>query len=154
MQNFRVILIGVYVIFGYISLPGAIAQTTKSTDGVSVSSMNLKDDMRYYQIVCEGHDKEYKDYYHAVRGKIVQKLKHNYRDRYCNGDVELFFVLNSNGSLGRIDVDLDRSTRDKKLIDVALLSLNQASPFLHFPKELDVAALPFSLTISFKENSN
>ena len=115
---------------------------------------SLKDDMKSYQIVYKEHGKDYLDYYHDVREKVVQKLKCNYRDHYRNGDVDILFALNSNGSLGRIDVDLGKSTSDKGLIDIALYSLRQASPFAPFPKELNAAELPFSITISFKEKNN
>lgn len=100
------------------------------------------------------HAKEYADYYQAVREKILKKLKDNYRDYYRNGDVDLSFVLNSSGILSRIDVNLGKSTEEKELIGIAILSLQQASPFLPFPKELTVPRLPLSLTISFKEKSN
>ena len=132
----------------------ASAQTIVATDGLGQGCANIKDDVKSYEIIYKEYGKAYKDYYQSVREKIVRKLKYNYRDYYRDGDVSLFFVLKANGSLVRIDVDLGKSTTDKKLIDIALLSLQQASPFLPFPKELDAAELPFSLTVSFKENSN
>ena len=139
---------------GFILAPHKVsAQTIVTTDGLGQGCANIKDDVKSYEIIYKEYGKDYTDYYNAVRQKIVQKLKYNYRDYYRDGDVNLFFVLRSNGSLTRIDVDTGKSTGDKKLIDIALASLQQASPFRPFPKELDAAELPFSLTVSFKENN-
>ena len=129
------------------------AQTIRTTDGPGIDYFSVKADMKSYEIICKEYGKDYTDYYNAVRQKIVQKLKYNYKDYYRDGDVNLFFVLKSNGSLTRIDVDTGKSTGDKKLLGIAIASLQEASPFRPFPKELDAAELPFSLTISFKENN-
>ena len=142
------------IILGCIFSSDSIAQTIKVADGIDQSYFNLKDDIKTYEVICKEHAKEYGDYYKTVRERIVKKLKYNYSDYYRNGEVELYFVLNSNGSLKRIDVDTGRSTDDNRLIDVALLSIQQASPFPPFPKELDSAQLPFSLMISFREDNN
>ena len=152
-NTFIIVPITICLILGHISLRDAAAQTIKAADSADMGYFSLKADMKSYQIICKEYGKDYTDYYNFVRQKIVQKLKYNYRDYYRDGDVNLFFVLKSNGSLTRIDVDTGRSTADKKLIDIALASLQQASPFRPFPKELNAAELPFSLTISFKENN-
>ncbi len=152
IKGFIVFLAAAYAISGNIYSPCAIAQTIKATDSMDPAYFSLKDDMKSYQIIYKEHAKDYLDYYNTIREKVVQKLKYNYRDHYSNGDVDLFFILNSNGSLGRIDVDLGKSTTDNRLIDIAILSIQQASPFPHFPKELDASELPFSLAISFKES--
>ena len=154
MKILIVVFIAAYAVLGHGALRHAMAQTIKTADGAGPGYFNLKDDMKSYQIIYKEYGKDYMDYYHAVRERVVQKLKGNYRDHYRDGDVDLSFILNSNGSLGRIDVDLGKSTTDKKLIDIALLSLQQAAPFSPFPKALDAAELPFSLTISFKEKNN
>jgi len=90
----------------------------------------------------------------ADLSSLTEKLKHNYIDNYNDGDIALSFVLNAKGYLMRIDVDTGKSTKNKTLIDVALLSLQEAAPFPPFPKELDVPQLPFGVTISFKEKND
>ena len=150
----RSALIVITVVLGCVFSSDSIAQTIKAADHIDQSYLSLKDDMKTYEVICKEHAKEYGDYYKTVREKIVKKLKYNYTDYYRNGEVELYFVLNSNGSLKRIDVDTGKSTDDWKLIDVALSSIQQASPFPPFPKELDAAQLPFSLMISFREDNN
>ena len=153
-EKIKIITVGIAAAY-FILFPHAIfAQTIKAADGLGGGRLYIKDDMKSYQIIYKEHAREYNDYYKAVRERIVQKLKYNYRDYYRDGDVDILFRLNSNGSLGRIDVDLSKSTSDKKLIDIALYSLQEASPFAPFPKELNAAELPFNITISFKENSN
>ena len=149
--GFGLIIIAVFL--GYFFPLDSYAQTIISTDGLGRGVANIKDDVKSYEIIYKEYGKVYEDYYQAVRQRIVQKLQHNYRDYYRDGDVNLFFVLKSNGSLVRIDVDTGKSTDDKKLIGIAIASLQGASPFIPFPKELDAAELPFSLTISFKENN-
>ena len=109
-----ILLVAAYAALGHISLRNAIAQTIKTADGAGSGYFNLKDDMKSYQIICKEYGKDYMDYYHAVREKVVQKLKCNYRDHYRDGDVDLSFILNSNGSLGRIDFDLGKSTPSKR----------------------------------------
>jgi len=92
-------------------------------------------------------------YYQSIREKILARLKRNYTNHYNDGDVNLFFILNKAGSIVRIDVALNRSTKDAKLIDTALLSLQQAAPFGPFPKDLKAQQVLFSLVISFKKDN-
>ncbi|MFA5143172.1 MAG: hypothetical protein WC522_03230 [Candidatus Omnitrophota bacterium] len=115
---------------------------------------SLEDDMRSYQILYQKETTEYINYYHVIREKILKELKRNYRSYYHNGDVNLFFILNHDGSLYRLDVDTAGSTKNRKLIDVAVLSIREASPFPSFPDTLDGVQLPFSLAVSFKNNDN
>lgn len=150
-MKYSIIILG--LILSGIFLSECYPQTMKAADGADQKYLILNNDMKYYQIICKEHPDEYMSYYRTVREKIMQKLKHNYRDYYHNGDVNLFFVLKSNGALVRADVDLDRSTSDKKLVDIALLSLQQAASFPPFPCDLDVPQLPLSIIISFKENN-
>ena len=150
----RSVLIISTVILSCVFSSDSIAQTVKAGDRIDQSYINLNDDMKTYEVICKEHAKEYGDYYKVVRERIVKKLRYNYTDHYRNGEVELYFVLNSNGSLKRIDVDTGKSTSDERLIGVALSSIQQASPFPPFPKELDAAQLPFSLMISFREDNN
>ena len=153
MKSGRIILVGSTIILTCMFLRNSTAQTIRDAGGLDRGSFSVKDDMRSYEVIYKEHGKVYEDYYREVREKVVRELKAVYRDYYRDGDVDLYFVVRSNGSLKRIDVDIDKSTKDKRLINIAVLSLQQASPFSHFPKELDGPQLPFSLTVSFKEKS-
>ena len=128
----------------------SFAQNIKGSDDMPGSYFVLKNDMKSFQIISGEHGRGYEDYYKVVREKIVHKIEYNYKDYYRDGDVNLCFILNFDGSLDRIDVKLDKSTSDKRLIDIAILSLQQAAPFPPFPKELDAPQLPFSVVVSFK----
>jgi hypothetical protein len=138
IKNIATVLAAAYIIFGHAAIQEGAAQMV---------------DVKSYQVLSGEYGKSYVDYFNAVREKIVKKLKRNYKSYYHEGDVDLFFVLSANGSLARIDVDMDSSVNDKQLIDIAVLSIQQASPFKPFPKELDERELPFSLTMSFKNNN-
>ena len=135
----------------HLSSASSFAQSVKGSDDIPGDYFILKDDIKSFKITYGDYGKEYEDYYRVVREKIVHKIEYNYKDYYREGDVALCFVLNFNGSLDRIDVKLDKSTSDKRLIDIAILSLQQAAPFPPFPKELDASQLPFSVIVSFKK---
>jgi len=113
----------------------------------------INTDMSSYQVTPKEEVDDRSPYYRSIREKILARLKRNYTNHYNNGDVSLFFILNKEGDIVRIDVALSRSTKDVKLIDTALLSLQQAAPFGPFPKNLNTKQVLFSLTISFKKDS-
>lgn len=94
--------------------------------------------------------KDYVNYFQFVRERIRHRLKANYTDRRNEGDVRLEFVLSSNGSLISVAVE-GGSTDDKTLIDIATLSIKEASPFPAFPKALKVPSMSFNLVVSFKK---
>ena len=110
-------------------------------------------DMSTYNIVSKENNQKLLSYYRSIREKILAKLKRNYTSHYNDGDVHLFFILDKKGAIIRIDVALNRSTKDTKLVDIALLSLQQAAPFGPFPKDMNVPQMPFSLIITFKKDS-
>jgi len=147
------IMVCVIVLGGALSHSCA-AQTIGVKECAAQGYFAVKDDLKVYQVISGEHPKEYADYYRAIRERIAQRLKANYRDHYRSGDVEAFFVLNSNGSLNRIDLDLGRSAKDSSLVDIVASSIAEASPFPPFPKELDAPQLPFGLTVTFKEESD
>lgn len=127
------------------------AQNVSAINKPSRDSLSFGNDVRYYQIINYQNNKDYLSYSRAVRERIKQMLKKNYRDYYREGDVSLLFIVTSDGRLNKFDIDNKNSTKDKKLIDIAVLSLKDASPFTPFPKNLPADELPFSLTVSFKE---
>ena len=149
-----IMIIVIWLIMVSVISQEAIAQSIKASETLNQSCFNVNADMKAYQIVCKEHGEEYSSYYKIIREKIIQKLKRNYIDNYQNGDIVLFFIVNAKGSLTRIDVDTGKSTKNKTLINIVLSSLQEASPFPPFPKELDISQLPFSVIVSFKENND
>lgn len=130
------------------------AQSISASDEVDQKYLELNTDTTTYQIITQDKHEEYMSYYRAIREKILAKLKRNYTGNYNDGDVHLYFVLDKKGELIRIDVALNRSTKDTKLIDIALRSLQQAAPFGPFPEEFKGSGqIPFSVTVTFKKNN-
>lgn len=123
------------------------------SDGTAEDDAKKNADMSSYRVVSKGGDRDRLSYYQSMREKILAKLKRNYTSHYNDGDVHMFFILNKEGSIVRIDVAISRSTKDAGLINTALISLQQAGPFGPFPKDLSVKQVLFSLTVSFKKDS-
>lgn len=134
-------------------LQDSVAREIKPTNEVDLSrsTFSLNCDAASYQILYKEHGKGYQSYYKIVREKIIQKLNRNCKDYFKKGDVKIFFILNSSGALNSIAVDIGKSTEDKGLVNIVLLSLQQASPFPPFPKELKASQLPFSVTVAFAD---
>jgi len=126
---------------------------TVSPDDAAEKSDKVKADMSSYQVTSKSGTGERLPYYQSMREKILARLKRNYRSHYNDGDINLFFILDKEGNIVRIDVALSKSTKDTKLIDTALISLQQAAPFGPFPKDLKVPQVLFGLIISFKKDS-
>ena len=154
-RNIAVFLAGLAFWCGVLTMQTQChAQSISASDESDQEYLKLNADMTTYRIISKDRRKDYVSYYSAIREKILARLKRNYTRHYNNGDVCLFFVLDKKGSLIRMDVALNRSTKDTKLIDVALLSLQQAAPFGPFPEELKGSGdMPFSLVITFKKDS-
>ena len=117
------------------------------------SYVSLGNDMRYYEIIYHEDDKDYVTYADAVREKIKHSLKGRYERYYREGDVTFFFIIRSDGTLVKVDIDDKNSTSDTRLIDIVVRSMRGSSPFPPFPKELTDGELPFTLTISFTKNA-
>jgi len=141
------------IIAGGMFLQDSIAGDIRTTSEVIQSNFSLNGDVESYQIQCKEYGEGYKSYYKIVREKIVQKLRHNCRDYFSKGDIKVLFILNSNGKLNGIVVDTGKSSGDKGLINIVLLSLQQAAPFPPFPEELNVPKLPFSVIVAFKDTN-
>lgn len=95
--------------------------------------------------------KDYVNYFTAIREKIRQRLKANYKHYYSEGEVLLAFTLNADGTLGGLDADRARSTADRTLTDIATSSIREASPFPRFPKAMSLPQMNFNLIVSFKK---
>ena len=122
-------------------------------------NLTTDQDMRCYNIILklEAQNAEelirgkgYVDYYEILRKQIEEKLCSNTRTYYKEGDVTIAFILKSDGALIKYNVDCP-SKIEKKLADVVVLSLKQASPFPPFPKSLPYSQLSFKVTISFRK---
>lgn len=146
-----IILIPAYVLLGYMLPEECAAQNVKAMDNAGRDYFTVNSDIQTYQIIFKEHGKEYLTYYEALRKKIIQELKANYTRYYTEGDVNLLFILNADGSLVNLDVERENSTNDERLVEIATSSIRQASPFEPFPKGLDLPNMPFNLTISFKK---
>ena len=127
------------------------AQNVSAINKISRDNLSFGNDVRYFQIIHYQNDKDYITYSQAVRERIKQALKRNYRDYYKEGDINLLFIIASDGKLNKLDIDYKNSTKDRRLTDIVALSLKEASPFSPFPESLSASELPFSLTVSFKE---
>ena len=145
----RIILITFAILYCLIS-QDCVAQTV-AVDKPGQSYSSISNDIKYYRIVYYETEEDYVSYNKIVRERIKQSLSNAYKRFYEGGDVDLFFIINADGKLSRFDVDYKKSTADKKLVDLAVSSLNKSSPFPPFPKGLSDQQLPFSITISFKE---
>jgi hypothetical protein len=91
----------------------------------------------------------YLNYYQLVRGRIQDRAYQNY-ERLDIGEVYLTFVLSSNGMLKQLKLIEERTTADGYLRNVGLRSIQEASPFPAFPKDLDYPELSFNVVISFE----
>lgn len=91
----------------------------------------------------------YISYYQIVREKIRRAAYQNYTYSR-NGEVYLSFIVASSGALKAIRLVPEKSSADASLQDIALRSIQQASPFPAFPKELDYPQLSFNIIISFE----
>lgn len=92
----------------------------------------------------------YMDYYKAIRERIREKAYNHYNSQ-GSGIVHLSFVVLNNGNLATINL-LDSQRHKQELIEIALKSIKEASPFPPFPKELDYPQLQFNVSIHFKNN--
>jgi outer membrane biosynthesis protein TonB len=102
----------------------------------------------------EVHDEKmknpvYLNYYQKIREKIKRAAYQNYT-RLVNGEVYLSFIILSNGKLGNIRIDEEKSTTYTYLKEIARKSIYDASPFPDFPKDLNYSELSFNVIISFE----
>jgi TonB family protein len=91
----------------------------------------------------------YISYYQIVREKIRRSAYSNYQHNET-GEVYLSFVILSDGSLKDVRISEANSSVSEYLRKIALGSVKEASPFPHFPKELDYPQLSFNVVISFE----
>ena len=97
-------------------------------------------------------DNNYQKYYQSVRLQIQLTAEKNYRGFKSIGMVHLSFVVGKKGGLKNIYVYKEDTSANDFLLQVAIRSVKDASPFLSFPPELPHEELPFSIYIEFKRN--
>lgn len=91
----------------------------------------------------------YISYYQIVREKIRRAAYQNY-SRTEEGESYLSFIINNQGYLKEVRFISEKSNVSQFLKEISLKSINEASPFPVFPKELDYPQLSFNVIISFE----
>jgi hypothetical protein len=91
----------------------------------------------------------YLNYYQIVRNRIKERAYENY-SQYEAGEVYLTFVLLSDGSLKELKLIEEKTSANQYLRDVGVKSIQDASPFPPFPRDLRYPELSFNVVISFE----
>ena len=91
----------------------------------------------------------YISYYQIVREKIRRSAYQNFT-RNETGEVYISFIISSDGLIKDVRLVAEKTSANDYLKDIALRSVNDASPFPNFPKELDYPQLSFNIIISFE----
>ena len=115
-----------------------------------ISSKPEEDTLSISEEISENLE-EYIQYYELIRERIKKIVSNEYKGRKNGGEVSLIFILNSSGILKDASYIPSKSSSDKYLIDIALKSLKDASPFPVFPGALKKESLSFNLTVVFKK---
>jgi len=91
----------------------------------------------------------YINYYQIVREKIRRSAYQNFT-RNETGEVYISFIISNDGLIKDVRLVGEKTSANDYLKDIALRSVNDASPFPNFPKELDYPQLSFNIIISFE----
>jgi hypothetical protein len=130
----------------------ALAQSLRELGKISQNYIETGNDVRCYQIIYDPtKEKDYLLYTELLREKIKEQIKKRYRRHCGSGDVQLLFILNSDGSLYAFDVAPDMAG-NSRLRDTAYYGLKDAAPFPRFPEALSYDRMAFSIVISFRKN--
>jgi len=95
------------------------------------------------------HNPKYLNYSQTVRERIKRAAYQNYT-RHDTGQVYLSFAISSDGTLQAVRLIEEKSVENQYLRGIALKSIQDASPFPKFPKELNYPQLSFNIIISFE----
>lgn len=95
-------------------------------------------------------DMDYQRYYQLIRQRIQAYAEKNYRGFESSGIVHLAFILGQKGTLKGIKVFKKETVANDLLLQVAVRSVKDSTPFPAFPVELPHEELPFSIYIEFK----
>jgi len=88
--------------------------------------------------------------YSQITREKIKRCAYQYYASQDIGEVRLSFVVSSGGNLTDAKIAEDKSTPNAYLKEIAAKSINCASPFPKFPKELDYPELSFTVIISFQ----
>jgi TonB family protein len=91
----------------------------------------------------------YLNYYQKIREKIRMCAYQNFI-KPEQGEIYLSFTITSNGELKKLSLIEEKSSQSVYLRDIALKSIQDASPFPSFPKDLEFSELSFNVIISFE----
>ncbi|MDD5045312.1 MAG: hypothetical protein PHU91_02810 [Candidatus Omnitrophica bacterium] len=91
----------------------------------------------------------YISYYQIIREKIKRAAYRMYSKKET-GEIYLSFAVDSGGALEGVRLIEEKSAQNQYLREIALRSIQVASPFPRFPKELDYPQLSFNIIISFE----
>lgn len=125
--------------------------TAVSRDSMTFAKSETQPAPKATKTVSEKSEGVYLDYYTVIREKIRASLLGLYTRKYGEGDIQLEFTLNSNGTLNGLDILEDRSVSVRELRSITLKALQKASPFPPFPVELKEPQIDFNVIISFKK---
>ena len=96
-------------------------------------------------------DKTYLSYYKLINRQLQESVI--YPSNFTDGEVEVSFVLNADGSLRGLEVIDQTSESSYSLRETALQIVRNASPFPPFPESLQKQQLTFNVVICFRSNS-
>jgi len=96
-------------------------------------------------------DKVYISYYKLVNEQLRQSAK--CREDFSEGEIEVSFVVSSDGQLRSVEVLPDASCPDSFLRETAMQIVKKASPFPPFPDNLPLTQLTFNVVICFRDKS-
>jgi TonB family protein len=91
----------------------------------------------------------YISYYQVVREKIKRAAYQIYSGTE-EGEATISFIVSSDGYLQDLKLLEEKSSSSEYILEIALRSVKDASPFPAFPRELDYPQLSFNLTITFE----
>lgn len=91
----------------------------------------------------------YLSYYQAIREKI-KRVAYQLYTRQDKGEAYLSFLVSSDGKLKGIRLIEEKSSDNQYLRDISVRSIQNASPFPAFPKDLPYPELSFNVIISFE----
>ena len=123
-----------------------------------VKAVEKAKEKRFEAIVNEEKDEyrkaSYISYYRAVREKIKQLADAHYsrNKNLREGEVFLSFIVASSGELLQLSVVEEKSIDDNRLRDIALRSIQDASPFPRFPEGMNQYQIAFNVIIAFELN--
>jgi len=86
----------------------------------------------------------------AVRNRINTYVHRNYDPSMGRGEVQLHFILNSNGGVKSVSILRESGEIDRRLRDFCLDSIHRSAPFDPFPGGLNLPRAAFNISISFK----